>query len=121
MRRVLICVFALGTMALLASMLSQAVAAADAPTDRVVVMYFHRTQRCPTCLKMGSYSEEAVRAGHGGGDYFEVVDFIQAILGEAPNPIDVHRAMDMTLPGLVSQRSILEHGAWLDVPNSRDW
>jgi hypothetical protein len=26
-----------------------------------VVMYFHRTHRCPTCLKMGSYSEEAVR------------------------------------------------------------
>ena len=37
--------------------------AADAPTDRVVVMYFHRTQRCPTCLKMGSYTEEAVKDG----------------------------------------------------------
>ena len=35
--------------------------AADAPKDRVVAMYFHRTQRCPTCLKMGSYSEEAVK------------------------------------------------------------
>lgn len=33
------------------------------PPDRVVVMYFHRTQRCPTCLKMGSYSEEAVVKG----------------------------------------------------------
>jgi len=37
--------------------------AADAPKERVVVMYFHRTQRCPTCLKMGSYTEEAVLAG----------------------------------------------------------
>ena len=37
--------------------------AADAPKDRVVAMYFHRTQRCPTCLKMGSYSEEAVATG----------------------------------------------------------
>jgi Zn-dependent alcohol dehydrogenase len=35
--------------------------AADAPKDRVIAMYFHRTQRCPTCLKMGSYSEEAVK------------------------------------------------------------
>jgi hypothetical protein len=34
--------------------------AAEPPADRVVVMYFHRTKRCPTCLKMGSYSEEAV-------------------------------------------------------------
>jgi hypothetical protein len=37
--------------------------AADAPADRVVAMYFHRTQRCPTCLLMGSYSEEAVTTG----------------------------------------------------------
>lgn len=36
---------------------------AKAPANRVVVMYFHRTQRCPTCLKMGSYSEEAVKEG----------------------------------------------------------
>ena len=35
--------------------------AADAPKDRVVAMYFHRTQRCPTCKKMGSYAEEAIK------------------------------------------------------------
>ena len=33
------------------------------PADRVVVMYFHRTVRCPTCRRMGSYSEEAVVEG----------------------------------------------------------
>jgi hypothetical protein len=63
MKRVLTCAFALGIVALLASMLPQVVVAADAPADRVVVIYFHRTQRCPTCLKMGSYSEEAVKGG----------------------------------------------------------
>jgi len=26
-------------------------------------MYFHRTQRCPTCQKMGGYTEEAVKNG----------------------------------------------------------
>ena len=31
------------------------------PANRIAVIYFHRTQRCPTCLKMGSYSEEAVK------------------------------------------------------------
>ena len=36
--------------------------AADAPKDRVVVMYFHRTERCPTCKKMGSYAEETVKS-----------------------------------------------------------
>ena len=34
-----------------------------APKDRVVAMYFHRTQRCPTCQKMGSYTEEAIKTG----------------------------------------------------------
>ena len=54
--------------------------AADAPADRVVVMYFHRTQRCPTCLKMGSYSEEAVKGGFAkqikdGKVEFHYIDF----------------------------------------------
>ena len=52
MKRVVTCVFVLGFVALLASMLPQAVVAADAPADRVVVMYFHRIPGCPTCLKM---------------------------------------------------------------------
>jgi hypothetical protein len=51
-----------------------------APADRVVVMYFHRTQRCPTCRKMGGYSEEAVKSGFGklikqGKVEFHFIDF----------------------------------------------
>ena len=43
-------------------------------------MYFHRTQRCPTCLKMGSYSEEAVKTGFAdeikkGQVAFHFIDF----------------------------------------------
>lgn len=65
--------------------------------------------------------EAALQAGHGGGDYFEVMDFVAAIRGEKPPAIDIHWAMDMTLPGLVSQESMRQGGAWLDVPDSRDW
>jgi predicted dehydrogenase len=65
--------------------------------------------------------EAALKAGHGGGDYFEILDFIRAAKGEAPNPIDIDVAMDMSLPGLVSQASIAKKGAWLDVPDSRQW
>ena len=53
---------------------------------------------------------EAVSAGHGGGDYFEVMDFVDAVQGRKPPPIDIHMAMDMTLPGLVSQESIRRGG-----------
>jgi hypothetical protein len=38
-----------------------------------------------------------------------------------PCPIGIHEAMDMTLPGLISQKSILEGGAWMAVPDSRQW
>lgn len=65
--------------------------------------------------------ERAREAGHGGGDYFEILDFVDAIKGTRPNPIDVDAAMDMTLPGLISQQSILEDGRWIEVPDSRDW
>lgn len=80
MKRVVAAVVVFGVVALLASMLSQAVLAAEASTDRVVAMYFHRTQRCPTCLKMGSYSEEAVKSGFvqqvkDGKVEFRYIDF----------------------------------------------
>jgi predicted dehydrogenase len=65
--------------------------------------------------------EAALRAGHGGGDYFEVLDFVRSIVDGAPCPIGIHEAMDMTLPGLVSQASIAAGGAWMDVPDSRAW
>lgn len=64
---------------------------------------------------------EALNAGHGGGDFFEVRDFVRAVRGEMASPIDIHAGMDMTLPGLVSQQSILRGGAWMDVPDSRAW
>ena len=64
---------------------------------------------------------EAMVAGHGGGDYFEVMDFVDAVQGRKPPTIDIHMAMDMTLPGLMSQESIRRAGEWLDVPDSREW
>jgi len=65
--------------------------------------------------------DEAKKAGHGGGDYFEIRDFVDAIAGKRPCPIGIHEAMDMTLPGLISQQSMLEEGRWLDVPDTRTW
>jgi len=66
-------------------------------------------------------AEAATRTGHGGGDYFVLRDFAESILGRRPCPIDIHAALDMTLPGLVSQQSIAQAGAWLPCPDSRLW
>ena len=63
----------------------------------------------------------ALKAGHGGGDYYEIMDFIDAVRGVRSPAIGIDAAMDMTLPGLASQQSIAEVGRWIDVPDSRDW
>jgi hypothetical protein len=81
MNRLFIAVFAVVSVA--ANFTPTALAAeqpAKRPADRVVAMYFHRTQRCPTCLKMGSYSEEAIKKGFTkqvkeGSVEFHYVDF----------------------------------------------
>lgn len=64
---------------------------------------------------------EARKAGHWGGDYWEVQDFVNAILEGKPPPIGIHEAMDMTLPGLASQLSIAQGSTWVAVPDSRAW
>jgi len=69
-----------GSASLLAGLAECAEPAATPAPDRVVAIYFHRTQRCPTCQKMGSYAEEAVRQGFArqvkaGQVEFHYVDF----------------------------------------------
>ena len=68
------------TAVLVATIVGSVAQAADAPKDRVVAMYFHRTERCPTCQKMGSYSEEAVKTAFAeelkkGQVAFHFIDF----------------------------------------------
>ncbi len=66
-------------------------------------------------------SREALESGHWGGDYMQVQDFVRAVIeGEEP-PIGIHEALDMTLPGLISQQSIVQGSVWLPVPDSREW
>lgn len=65
--------------------------------------------------------EAAKQSTHWGADYFEVKEFIECLTENKPFKVGIHEAMDMTLPGLVSQQSILKHGEWLDVPDSREW
>ncbi len=64
---------------------------------------------------------EALKAGHGGGDWWEVQDFVDSIREERAAPIGIDIAMDMTLPGLASQISIAQGGTWVAVPDPRNW
>ncbi len=106
---------------------------ARAPGERGRIWLRSRCKDMHTWLDLAELSDEflpnlwkenlerGLVAGHGGGDFFEILDFLDAVTGRRPNPIGIHEALDMTLPGLVSQQSIAAGGAWLEVPDSRNW
>lgn len=106
---------------------------ARAPGEKHRVWLRNRSQDTKTWMDLNELSDEflpdfwkvnmdrAAAAGHGGGDYFEILDFVDAIAGKRRCPIGIHEAMDMTLPGLCSQESIARGGEWVDVPDSRTW
>jgi predicted dehydrogenase len=64
--------------------------------------------------------EEALKAGHGGGDYFEIREFVDCIVKDAKPPVDIYDALDMTVPGLVSEESINKGGVPVPVPDFRN-
>ena len=64
-------------------------------------------------------SDEQNHAGHGGGDFFLVEDFINSIrLGTKPD-IDVYQACEWTAAGLLSELSVMNGGRTMDMPNFR--
>lgn len=62
-------------------------------------------------------SEEARRGGHGTSEYYLIRDFINCIDNDAKPPIDVVKAVDMTLPGLIAHEAAMKGNIWLDVPH----
>ena len=63
----------------------------------------------------------ASSGGHGTSEYWLLQDFLAAVRGERPSPIDVHRALDYTLPGICARDSAASGGAPVTVPDSRGW
>jgi len=65
--------------------------------------------------------EEARRGGHGTSEYWMVQDFLRSIEEGSSPAIDVHMAMDYTVPGILAAQSAEQGGAMLPVPDSRSW
>ena len=61
--------------------------------------------------------EEAGKGGHGTSEYYLIRDFIKAIDRNTKPPIDVVRAVDFTLPGLIAHEAAMKGNVWLDVPH----
>lgn len=65
-------------------------------------------------------SEVSLAYGHGGSDYYVMWNFVEKILGNPDaETIDIYEALDMSIPGLLAYRSILQGGIPMDVPNFR--
>lgn len=64
---------------------------------------------------------EARQGGHGTSEYWLLRDFLAAVRGLSATPIDVHTALDYTLPGLLAIESAERGGAPVAVPDSREW
>lgn len=66
---------------------------------------------------------EAEASGHGGGDYCTTHFFIKSILGDETAKeyaVDVYDAVDMSIPGILGYKSIINGGGPVEVPNLRD-
>lgn len=64
-------------------------------------------------------AKEQIGAGHGGGDFFLVQDFVDAIRGNGKPDIDVYQACEWTAVGLLSELSVMNGGKTIEVPDFR--
>lgn len=64
-------------------------------------------------------TEEQRRAGHDGGDFFIVKDFIDALRENRQPELDVYKACEWTAVGLLSDLSVTNGGRTMEVPNFR--
>ena len=60
--------------------------------------------------------EAASLGGHGTSEFYLVRDFLDSILNDTKPPIDVVRALDMSVPGLVAHEAAKKGGVWMEIP-----
>ena len=65
------------------------------------------------------YANPPSGTGHWGSDAFPLLDFLDAIEADTPPMLDIYAALNMTLPGIISEQSIAAGGAWLSVPDPK--
>ena len=69
--------------------------------------------------KYKNATPEQLGAGHGGGDFFIVEDFIEAIRRNEQPELNVYRACEWTAVGLLSAISVTNGGKTMEVPRFR--
>jgi predicted dehydrogenase len=57
------------------------------------------------------------KQGHGGGDFYIVREFLNAVRSGKPHMFDVHFATTMASVGILAHRSMMEGGTPYDIPD----
>jgi predicted dehydrogenase len=63
------------------------------------------------------YATPPAGTGHWGSDAWPLLDMLDAIENGVKPPLDIYAALNMTLPGIVSEQSISAGGGWMAVPD----
>lgn len=74
-----------------------------------------KTKMIDAVLNDPSISNEKIRA-HGTSEYLLLNDFLNALENRTKPPIDIVRAMDFTVPGILAHEAAMKGNVWLDVP-----
>jgi predicted dehydrogenase len=72
--------------------------------------------KTPCSLSNPAAPEEAKLGGHGTSEYFLIREFLDAVRHDRQPSIDVIRAVEFTVPGIIANESAERGGVWLDVP-----
>ncbi|NLD88284.1 MAG: Gfo/Idh/MocA family oxidoreductase [Clostridiales bacterium] len=67
-----------------------------------------------------SNAELAEKAGHGGGDFWNMYDFFEYISGGAEPHFTIYNAVDMSLVEICAWRSVLRGNVPIEIPDFRD-
>ncbi len=90
---------------------------------RVVREQYHEERRHPQEViyrpDFPEFHEQAMQAGHGGGDFFTNYHFAEAIRRDEPPFLDVYRGVTMSIIGPLAYRSALSDSNTIDVPDFR--
>jgi hypothetical protein len=80
----------------------------------------NNAERISCSLFDPSGPEESRLGGHGSSEYYLIREFLDSVAKNRRPAIDVIRAVDFTVPGIVANESAVKGGVWLDVPQF-DW
>ncbi len=69
------------------------------------------------CYQTRLDAPDYAKGGHGTSDYYLSEAFLDCIEFDTKPPIDVDRAMEWTLPGIIAHEAAVRGNVWLDVPH----